>query len=157
VECAFAMTVKVPGSTLSCTKSAGISPVQIKEANGLCPVISAVYFSHMEPDQMILEGCLSEACTLWSFNDITRAVTYLQVVKTALKNDDAETVLKNEDAETALKKEAAETAVKKEVKKEVVETAVKKEVAETAAVSLSNASPGQTSYLTQYHSFLLRL
>ena len=180
MECAFAMTVKVPGSTLSCTKSAGISPVQIKEANGLCPVISAVYFSHTEPDQMILEGCLSEACTLWSFNDITRAVTYLQVVKTAaknddaetaLKNDDAETVLKNKDAETALKKEAAETAVKKEVaetavnkevaetavKKEVVETAVKKEVAETAAVSLSNASPGQTSYLTQYHSFLLRL
>ena len=135
MEHAFAMTVKVPGSTLSCTKSAGISPVVIKEASGLQPVISAVYFSHTEPDQMILEGCLSEACSIWSFNDSVRSVTYLQVVKTEAKN---------EDAETALKKEAAETAVKKEV-------------AETAAVGLSNAEPGQTSYMTQYCSFIFKL
>jgi len=163
MECAFAMTVKVPGSTLSCTKSAGISPVEIKEVNALPLVISAVYFSHTEPDQMILDGCLLEDCTLWSFSDSARSVTYLQVVKTAAKNEDAETALKNEVAETALKNEVAETALKNEVaetalekeaaetavKKEVAETAVKKEVAETAAVGPSNANSGLTAFKTQ--------
>jgi len=171
MDCAFAMTVKVPGSTLSCTKSAGSSSVVIKEASGLQPVISAVYFSHTEPDQMILEGRLSEACTLWSFSDSARAVTYLQVVKTAAKDEDAETAVKDEDAETAVKNEVAETAVKDEdaetavkaedaetaVKNEVAETALKDEVAETAAVGLSNASQGQTSDMTWYCNFLFRL
>ena len=90
MECAFAVTVKVPGGTLSCTKSAGMSPVEIKEASGLCPMISAVYFSHMEPEQMILEGRLLEACVLWSFSDRARAVTYLPVVRRTAKNEAAE-------------------------------------------------------------------
>jgi len=153
MDCAFAMTIKVPGSTLSCSKSAGISLVEIKEASGLRPVISAVYFSHTEPDQMILEGCLSEACTLWSFSDSARSVKYLQVVKTAAKNEVAETTVKKEVAETAVKNDVAETALKNEA----AETAVKNETAETAAVGLSNATPGQTSYMTQYCCFLFRL
>ncbi|DBB05682.1 TPA: hypothetical protein ACH3X1_012293 [Trebouxia sp. C0004] len=101
MECAFAMTIKVPGSTLSCIKSAGISPVEVKEASGLRPVISAVYFGHTEPDEMLLEGPLSEACTMWSFSDSARAVKYLQVVKTAVKNEVAERAAKSEAAETA--------------------------------------------------------
>lgn len=135
MDCAFAMTVKVPGSTLSCTKSAGNSPVEIKEASGLQPVISAVYFSHTEPDHMILEGRLSEDCTLWSFCDSARAVTYLEVVKTAAKNVVPEGAIKKED----------------------VKTAVKDEAAETASIGLSNASPGRTSDMTQYCSFLFRV
>ena len=147
MECAFAMTVRLPGSTLSCTKSAGISPVEIKKASGLQPVISAVYFSHTEPDHMILEGRLLEDCTLWSFSDSARAVTYLQVVKTAAKNEGAETAVKEEVAETVVKKEVAE--------EDFAETAVKNEAAETAAVSLSSATPGQTSNMTQYCRFCI--